>query len=515
MQKTIHILLAGVDSVEAEAIGRELSDAGVAHQLRRALAGEEFLTALKDFRPEVILAADQAADAEGKELWEPAKRLCPEIPVIVMAEAAEKGRAVEVIKQGAADCVFKARGSQLAPAVARAVREAEERAQRRRAEVLLEVKCQQLSLQNEVLRESEIRFRQLAESIHEVFWMTDVEKTQMLYISPAYEEVWGRTCASLLAAPLDWLASLHPDDRDRVVDAVFHKQAAGEYDEQFRIVRPDGTRRWIHDRAFCVRDETGTVYRLAGIAEDVTVRRQLEKQVLEISDREQERMGRELHDSLCQLLVSVGFNASALKKDLEQSAAREAAAADRIGQKVGAAIKLARNLSHGLCLVNSIGDNLGAALNELAQNTTADYGILCEADCGVGDGLAAGDVAAQVYRIAQEAVHNAVKHARPTRIFIRLAAEAGRAVLSVTDDGCGMVNAAERRRSGLGLEIMKYRAGVIFGSLEIGPAELAAGRGTKVACYFPFKLGAGRQEPAATEWPSGAARSPGDSFGSY
>jgi PAS domain S-box-containing protein len=423
----------------------------------------------------------------------------------VIAVAGQKGRAVQVIQEGVSDCIFRDRLSQLAPAVARALRESEERAQRRRAEVLLEVKCQQLSLQNEVLRESEVRFRQLAESIHEVFWMTDVEKTHMLYISPAYEQVWGRTCASLQAAPLDWLESLHPDDRDRVEEAVFHKQVAGGYDEQFRIVRPDGTLRWIRDRAFCVRDETGAVYRLAGIAEDVTGRRQLEKQVLEISDREQERLGRELHDGLCQLLVSVGFNASALKKDLEQTAVPEAAAADRIGQKVGEAIKLARNFSHGLCLANSIGENLGAALNQLAQNTTADYGILCEADCAVEDGLAAGDVAAQVYRIAQEAVHNSVKHARPTRILIRLGVEAGRAVLSVADDGCGMVKAAERGRSGLGLEIMKYRAGVIFGSLEIGPAELAAGRGTKVACYFPLPLRSDPKEPAVSEWPAASA----------
>lgn len=371
--------------------------------------------------------------------------------------------------------------------------------QRRRAEVLLEVKCQQLSLQNEVLRESEARFRQLAESIHEVFWMTDVEKNQMLYISPAYEEIWGRSSATLLAAPLDWLESLHPDDRDRVVEAVFHKQATGDYNEQFRIVRPDGAVRWIHDRAFCVRDEAGAVYRLAGIAEDVTNRRQLEKQVLEISDREQERLGRDLHDGLCQLLVSIGFNANALKKDLERSSASEAAAADRIGQKIGEAIKLARNFSHGLCLANSIGDNLGAALNQLAQNTTADYGILCEADCTLGEALTAPDVATHVYRIAQEAVHNAVKHARPMRILIRLAAEQGRVILSVTDDGCGITPAGEPVRPGLGLEIMKYRASVICGSLEVGPAGKGGGGGTRVTCFFPPKRPDGQVTPEAAE----------------
>jgi signal transduction histidine kinase len=291
----------------------------------------------------------------------------------------------------------------------------------------------------------------------------------------------------LLANPEEWNASLHPDDRDRVAAAARLRQVTGEYDEQYRIVRPDNTVRWIHDRAFCVYDNTGLVYRLAGIAEDVTVRRQLEKQVLEVSDREQARLGRELHDSLCQLLVSIGFNANALKKDLEKSSAPEAASVERIGQKLSDAIKMTRDLSHGLCLASSTGDNLTAALIRLAQNTTADYGILCQAECAVGDRIVAPDVATQIYRIAQEAVHNAVKHARPALILIRLSEEKGRGVLSVADDGCGIVRSSAPLQSGLGLEIMKHRASVICGSLEVRSRENAHERGTIITCCFPFQ----------------------------
>ncbi|MGH7251001.1 MAG: PAS domain S-box protein [Nitrospiraceae bacterium] len=123
------------------------------------------------------------------------------------------------------------------------------------------------------LRESEERFRQLSENIREVFWMTDPEKHQMLYISPAYEEIWGRTCASLYASPRSWLDAIHPEDRDRVLTAATTKQVPGEYAEEYRIVRPDGSVRWILDRAFPIRDTSGQVYRIAGIAEDITERK--------------------------------------------------------------------------------------------------------------------------------------------------------------------------------------------------------------------------------------------------
>ena len=125
-------------------------------------------------------------------------------------------------------------------------------------------------LAEEALQESEERFRQLVEIIREVFWLTDLEKKDILYISPGYEAIWGRSCASLYAAPQNWLEAIHPEDRSRVAEAAHTKQVSGDYDEEYRIVRPDGSIRWIRDRAFPVKNDAGKVYRLAGIAEDIT-----------------------------------------------------------------------------------------------------------------------------------------------------------------------------------------------------------------------------------------------------
>lgn len=130
----------------------------------------------------------------------------------------------------------------------------------------------------QAVRSSEERFRQVVENIHEVFWMTDPAKNQVLYISPAYEKVWGRTVESLYAEPQSWLESIYPEDRERVTQAMVARQVRGDYDETYRIHRADGALRWIRDRAFPIRDQGGEVYRVVGTAEDVTEYRTLEEQ---------------------------------------------------------------------------------------------------------------------------------------------------------------------------------------------------------------------------------------------
>jgi PAS domain S-box-containing protein len=134
------------------------------------------------------------------------------------------------------------------------------------------------------LHESEARFREIAENIHEVFWVTDPAKTRMLYVSPAYEEIWGRTCASLYENPMSFVESIHSDDRERVL-ARMTSQTSGEYDEVYRILRPDGSRRWIHDRAFPVHAAGGELVRVVGSAQDITELKQAEQALRESEGR--------------------------------------------------------------------------------------------------------------------------------------------------------------------------------------------------------------------------------------
>ncbi len=126
----------------------------------------------------------------------------------------------------------------------------------------------------EDLEASEERFRQLANHIREVFWMSNADKSKIIYVSPAYEEIWGQTCSSLYSSPRNWVDAIHPDERKLVLEKSLTKQLAGEYDEIYRIIRPDGSIRWIQDRAFPIRDASGNIYRIVGIADDITKRKQ-------------------------------------------------------------------------------------------------------------------------------------------------------------------------------------------------------------------------------------------------
>jgi len=132
----------------------------------------------------------------------------------------------------------------------------------------------------EALRASEARFRELAENIEEVFWISDSGNPQKLYISPAYETIWGRSCQSAYESQEKWTETIHPEDRERVSKATQTKEERGSYDEEYRILRPDGTERWIRDRAYPVRDTAGSLKRWVGVAEDITKYRTMEEQFI-------------------------------------------------------------------------------------------------------------------------------------------------------------------------------------------------------------------------------------------
>jgi PAS domain S-box-containing protein len=129
------------------------------------------------------------------------------------------------------------------------------------------------------LKVSEEVHRQLTTAIDQVFWLVSAGSREVIYISPHYEKLWGRTCESLRQRPDSFLDAIHPDDRPRIIERRV-AQAEGELDEIYRICRPDGTVAWIRDRAFPVRDERGEVIRIAGVATDITTQRRLEEQLI-------------------------------------------------------------------------------------------------------------------------------------------------------------------------------------------------------------------------------------------
>lgn len=129
------------------------------------------------------------------------------------------------------------------------------------------------------LRESNARFEQLAAAISDVFWLMDITNMRLLYISPAYEAIWGRPCSSMYSDPHSWLDAVHPDDHDRALTFFDQETLETHYDAEYRIVRPDGEIRHIWDRGYIIRDENGRVARIAGLASDITQLKRLQEEL--------------------------------------------------------------------------------------------------------------------------------------------------------------------------------------------------------------------------------------------
>lgn len=151
------------------------------------------------------------------------------------------------------------------------------------------------------LRESEQTLRLVTDSIDEVFWMAEVGVGALYYISPSYERVWGRTRASLRANPRSFLDAVHPDDLDRLLAAIALQKTEQPFKVDYRVIRPDGTVRWIWDRGYPVRDETGKVTRYTGVAQDITERKQAEEAL-----RASEARYRTLIDQAAEAIVVAG-----------------------------------------------------------------------------------------------------------------------------------------------------------------------------------------------------------------
>ena len=217
-----------------------------------------------------------------------------------------------------------------------------------------------------------------------------------------------------------------------------------------------------------------------GICSDITDRKRLENEILQISEREQHRLGQDLHDGLCQHLAGIEFMSQVLAQRLAAKSKADAASAAEIAKLVRSAISHTRDLARGLSPVVLESDGLMAALQDLAENTQQRFSLSCRFECAPPILIHDNAVATHLYRIAQEAVGNAIKHGQARHIVIRLKTAPPRIALTIHDDGVGLP-ATLPKHKGMGLRIMQYRAGKCGGSLAAQPDP---GGGTRVVCSF-------------------------------
>lgn len=214
---------------------------------------------------------------------------------------------------------------------------------------------------------------------------------------------------------------------------------------------------------------------------EMVKRKAMRKAFLEISEREQQRIGRDVHDGLGQHLHGLSYLAALLEKNLQEDRSRRVLEARQLKEYIMDSLELTRSLAHGLQPVQSRPEGLMAGLHELAERTRKLFGIDCRFDCPDEIMVQKHGAAIHLYRIAQEALNNAVKHGKATRICINLEVKGSRIFLRVCDNGVG-VHRPNRNAQGMGLQIMRHRSDAINGLLWM---EKQPAGGTEILCSVP------------------------------
>jgi PAS domain S-box-containing protein len=472
MLPVIHgCLIVDDDEGICELIRDSLQSEGIT--VRVAHTGAAALDALNEHGPMLVLLDLQLPDTDGREIAAILRQREPRVPFIIISGLADTQVAIDMMKQGAVDFLIKDIAFlNLVPGVVKRALVEQERERK-----LLEAE--------QALQQSDERFRQIAGNIRDVFYMVSASDHGVLYASPAYEEIWGRSIEALRSNADEWMQAILEEDRvdlQKAASPLF--QGAAMVQTQYRIRRPDGTIRWIEDRFFPVFDDAGSLYRIAGLATDVTERKRLEQEILNISERERRRIGHDLHDDLCQRLAATKLKCEMLADTLEKRNLPNASLASEISRQIAEATALSRSIARGLSPVDLEVEGLMAALGKLASSAEAIHEVPCFFVCPQPVMVGNATTAAHIYRIAQELVNNAARHANPGQIDLRLTHEADCVRLEVHNDGIPF-NEASETGTGMGLKIIRYRAAAINGTVQFQSDVNEPGSGTKAVCLVP------------------------------
>ena len=280
-----------------------------------------------------------------------------------------------------------------------------------------------------------------------------------------------------------WDFFLLPDEVERSQTGLEHliSDCSGHECQSHWVTR-DGSIRLIEWSCLSLQVDDGPMRYIIATGIDITEREHLERALLDVSAREQRRIGQDLHDGLGQHLTGIAFMAKVHEKKLAETDPPAAAEAAKLGRLVNEAVRKTRELAHGLLPVMSDAQGLMSALQMCADEVEDLFGISCKFECNVPVLVRDIGVSTHLYHIAQEAINNALKHGDAKNIVLRLSSENGMGTLEVVDDGSG-ISDQRQNSQGMGLHIMSYRSKMIGGRIEISRnREL----GTTVSCVFPM-----------------------------
>lgn len=330
----------------------------------------------------------------------------------------------------------------------------------------------------ELLAEQEAKYRAVVETSADGFWMLDREG-HMLMVNDAYVHRSGYSREELLTMTV---AELEAAESPREVQAHIDKVIRNGTDLFETQHRTKDGKVWPVEISVSYLAVDGGLFLV--FARDLTERKALKRAIVEASATEQERIGREIHDSVGQQLTAVALLASSLLSRLKAAGrTSDVNAMSEITRHIQTALAEVRELSQGLAPVELDPEGLGKTLSELVTHIAKTSGINCRFHYPRNIDLKDGSTAIHMYRLAQEAIHNAIKHAKPKHIDVRLEHADKHLILTVRDDGKGMdINLEDR--GDVGLRIMHYRCSIIGGQLTI---ERPEDGGTLVRCAVPLR----------------------------
>lgn len=328
------------------------------------------------------------------------------------------------------------------------------------------------------LREREAQLASFMQNVPGAFYMKDLEG-RYVYVNETWEKVFHRRDANWLGKTDDdlWPRPLAQKFKEANRRTIAEKRVL---ETTATIEQAGGVHYWLVT-TFPILNEQGSPIMVGGAAVDITEQKHLEKQIQEVSEQEKRRIGQDLHDGLGQYLTGIAFMSRLLQRKLAEKQLPESADAEKIATLVNKTVFQARDLARGLCPVELENNGLHAALQDLSATAEKLFSIACTVKCDPGVRITDNNTALHLYRIAQEAINNAIKHGRAQQVDLSLVQSTGTITLVIKDDGVGLPK-HESKSNGIGLRVMNYRAGMIGASLTI---ENQRAGGTMVSCQLP------------------------------
>lgn len=435
----------------------------------RTASADDFRAALAAQEPDLILADYTLPGFDGMTALRDVRNLYPFAPFVFVSGSLGEEKAIDALKNGATDYVLKDRLQRLSAVVLRAIRENSDRRARHLTDLALD--------------QQRLLVSAIVDSLPDHIYAVDAT-SRLTVINQAMLSRLGHEREDILGKRLTDLAGL-PNAREmELLDAMVLNSGRSMVDQEYVIEDTDGSVSWLVSSRIPLRDARGKPIGVVCTERDLTQRKRMEQEILDISDREQRRLGSDLHDGLGQEMTGLSLMLKGLEVQMSQQHSEFLPQVTKINSLVSRTIQSARSLARGLAPVNLAHGGLREAFRQMAASCSDLYQMRCEfIDNFLQSEPLEESMATQIYRIAQEATTNAARHAKADTIRIELRSSPRRLYLSITDNGIGLTRKQPNDEKGMGLKIMEYRAHILGGAIHFERIK----SGTRVTLSCPLK----------------------------